>query len=293
MNCKQFNSIPLEEVLLSLGHLPTKQNEKEAWYLNPFASESQASFKLDGRLNAWYLHSEGIGGNNTDFMRKYLNASVKEVLEWAEKQNFSSFQNQNVPYQKFENLPKAYEIIEIKNVRHPALLEYLNERKVQSQTDFLNEIHYRMNDKSYFGIGFKNDSNGYEIRNKYSKICLGKKDISKIENGSDSLRIFEGFFDFLSFKALENELQKQPSDYLILNSVSMIHNIKNSLGKYDKVELYFDNDEAGNRAVEIIRNETKKIEDCRVLYSDFKDLNEYLTKKTEEVQKQYKSAFKR
>ena len=293
MNCKQFNSIPLEEVLLSLGHLPTKQNEKEAWYLNPFATESQASFKLDGRLNAWYLHSEGIGGNNTDFMRKYLNASVKEVLEWAEKQNFSSFQNQNVPYQKFENLPKAYEIIEIKNVRHPALLEYLNERKVQSQTDFLNEIHYRMNDKNYFGIGFKNDSGGYEIRNKYSKICLGKKDITTVKNSSNSIRVFEGFFDFLSFKALENKLQMQPSNYIILNSVSMIHNIKNSLGKYGKVELYFDNDKAGNRAVEFIRNETKKIEDCRVLYSDFKDLNEYLSNKTEEVQKQYKSAFKR
>lgn len=293
MNCKQFNSIPLEEVLLSLGHLPTKQNEKEAWYLNPFASESQASFKINKSLNYWYLFSEGIGGNNTDFMKKYLNTSINEVLNWADSQNFSSFQNQNVPYQKFENLPKTYEINEIIDVQHPALLEYLIERKVENQTQFLQEIHYRMNDKNYFGISFKNDSGGYEIRNKYSKICLGKKDISKIENGSDSLRIFEGFFDFLSFKAIENELQKQPSDYLILNSVSMIHNIKNSLGKYDKVELYFDNDEAGNRAVEIIRNETKKIEDCRVLYSDFKDLNEYLTKKTEEVQKQYKSAFKR
>ncbi|WP_449386840.1 toprim domain-containing protein [Chryseobacterium lineare] len=293
MNCRQFNSISLEEVLLSLGHLPTKQNEKEAWYLNPFASESQASFKLDKRINAWYLHSEGVGGNNTDFMRKYLNASVKGVLEWAENHSFSSFQNQNVYNQKFENLPKTYEIIEIKNIQHPALLEYLKERKVESQTEFLKEIHYRMNDKNYFGIGFKNDSGGYEIRNKYSKICLGKKDVSTIKNGSDSLRVFEGFFDFLSFKTLENELEKQPSDYLILNSVSMIHNIKNSLGKYDKVELYFDNDEAGNRAVEIVRNETKKIEDCRVMYSDFKDLNEYLSKKTEEVQKQYKSAFKR
>ncbi|MCG2792153.1 MAG: hypothetical protein L6262_01230 [Weeksellaceae bacterium] len=167
MNCKQFNSISLEEVLLSLGHFPTKQNEKEAWYLNPFATESQASFKLDKRINAWYLHSEGIGGNNTNFMRKYLNASVKEVLEWAENHNFSSFQNQKVSNQKLENLPKTYEIIEIKNVQHPSLLEYL--------TEFLQEIHYRMNDKSYFGIGFKNDSGGYEIRNKYSKICLGKK----------------------------------------------------------------------------------------------------------------------
>ncbi|WP_157885759.1 toprim domain-containing protein [Chryseobacterium cucumeris] len=226
-------------------------------------------------------------------MKKYLNTSINGVLNWADSQNFSSFQNQNVSNQKLENLPKNYEIIEIKNVQHPALLEYLRERKVQNQTEFLNEIHYRMNDKNYFGIGFKNDSGGYEIRNKYSKICLGKKQISTIKNDSDSLRIFEGFFDFLSFKTLKNELEKQPSDYLILNSVSMINNIKNLLGKYDKVELYFDNDEAGNRAVEIIRNETNNPEDCRVLYSDFKDLNEYLSKKTEEVQKQYKSVFKR
>ncbi len=80
MNCKQFNSIKLEEVLLSLGHLPTKQSEKEAWFLNPFATENRASFKLDKKQNIWYLHSEGIGGNNVDFMQKYLNASVKKVL---------------------------------------------------------------------------------------------------------------------------------------------------------------------------------------------------------------------
>ena len=200
MNCKQFNTIPLEEVLLSLGHLPTKQNEKEAWYLNPFATESQASFKINKSLNYWYLFSEGIGGTNTDFMKKYLNASVNEVLAWVEKQSFSSFQQQNISNQKAENLSKQYDIIEIKNIQHPAILEYLRERKVGNQTQLLDEIHYRMKDKNYFGIGFKNDSGGYEIRNKYSKICLGKKDVSTIKNGSESLRIFEGFFDFLSFK---------------------------------------------------------------------------------------------
>ncbi|WP_295677770.1 toprim domain-containing protein [uncultured Empedobacter sp.] len=276
MNCKQFNSISLEEVLLSLGHLPTKQNEKEAWYLNPFASESQASFKLDKRLNAWYLHSEGIGGNNTDFMKKYLNTSVNEVLEWADNQNLSSFHQQNISNQKLENLPTTYEIIEIKKVQHPALLEYLIHRKVESQIEFLKEVHYRMNDKNYFGIGFKNDSGGYEIRNKYSKICLGKKDISTKKNSSNSLRIFEGFFDFLSFKNVESFLEKRPSNYIILNSVSMMSNIKNSLKDYENIELYFDNDEAGNRAVEIIRNQNKNAEDCRILYSDFKDLNDWM-----------------
>ncbi|REC60804.1 DNA primase [Chryseobacterium pennae] len=279
MNCKQFNSIPLEEVLLSLGHLPTKQNEKEAWYLNPFANESQASFKINKSLNYWYLFSEGIGGTNTDFMKKYLNASVNEVLVWAESQNFSSFQQQNISDRKVENLPANYEIIEIKNVQHPALLEYLNERKVDSQIEFLKEIHYRMNEKKNFGIGFKNDSGGYEIRNKYSKICLGKKDISTIKNGSGDLKIFEGFFDFFSFKNVEKLLDNKSSNYLILNSVSMISKIKNSLENYENIELYFDNDEAGNRAVEMIKNENKNAEDCRVLYSDFKDLNDWLVQK--------------
>ncbi|OCK52237.1 hypothetical protein BA768_12860 [Chryseobacterium sp. CBo1] len=293
MNCKQFNTIPLEELLLSLGHLPTRQSEKEAWFLNPFAKENHASFKINKNLNYWYLHSEGIGGKNIDFMKRYLNASVSEVLIWAENQNFSSFHQQNISNSKLENLSKNYEMINVKEIQHPALLEYLKERKVEKQTEFLKEIHYRMNDKNYFGIGFKNDSGGYEIRNKYSKICLGKKDISTIKNNSNSVRIFEGFFDFLSFKNLENELEKEPSDYLILNSVSMLHNIKNSLGKYEKVELYFDNDVAGNRAVEIICSEIQNAKDCRVLYSDFKDLNEYLNQKTSEVENQSKPRFKR
>jgi len=286
MNCKQFNSISLEEVLLFLGHLPTKQNEKEAWYLNPFANESQASFKLDKRINAWYLHSEGVGGNNTDFMKKYLNTSVSEVLNWAEDQNRFSFQRQNIPYNKSETPAKNYEIIDVRNIQHPALLEYLRERKVGNQTQFLHEIQYRMNNKNYFGIGFKNDSGGYEIRNKYSKICLGKKDISTIKNRSNSLRIFEGFFDFLSFKNVENILEKEPADYLILNSVSMISNIKKSLDSYENIELYFDNDEAGNRAVEMIKNENKNAEDCRVLYSDFKDLNDWMIHKNPSPERQ-------
>ena len=275
MNCKQFNTIPLEEVLQILGHLPTKQTEKEAWFLNPFANENHASFKLDKRNNIWFLHSEGIGGNNTDFMMKYLKASVKEVLEWAEKQNFSSFHQQK-DYHKKEELPtNNYTIIELKDIQHPALLEYLKFRKVENQTAFLKEIHYQMNDKNYFGIGFKNDSGGYEIRNKYAKICLGKKDVSTIKNGSENVKIFEGFFDFLSFKNIEKSLENKSSDYIILNSVSMIHNIKNSLRNYEKLELYFDNDEAGNRAVEMLKNENENVEDCRKLYSDFKDLNEW------------------
>ena len=275
MNCTQFNKISVEEVLQSLGHFPTKQNEKEAWFINPFSKENDASFKINKSLNYWYLFSEGIGGNNIDLMKKYLNASISEVLNWAENQNFSSFHQQSGNYKLF-NLPKTYEIGEVKDIHHPALVQYLKSRKVERQKHLIQEIHYQMNDKKYFGIGFKNDSDGYEIRNAYSKICLGKKDFTTIKNNSKSLLVFEGFFDFLSFKNIEESLENEPSDYMILNSVSMINKIKKSLENYEKIDLYFDNDEAGNRAVEIIKNEKIEAEDCRVLYSDFKDLNEWL-----------------
>ena len=289
MNCNQFNTVQLEEVLQNLGHHPTKQNQKEAWYLNPFASENHASFKINKRINSWYLFSEGIGGNNIDFMKKYLNTSISEVLVWAKNQNFSSFQNQRVLLnQKLRNQPKTYQITEVKEMQHPALLQYLQSRKVEKQMGFLKEIHYRMNDKNYFGIGFKNDSGGYEIRNAYSKICLGKKDISSIVNDSKSVRIFEGFFDFLSFKNVENYLEKEPSNYLILNSVSMINKIKNEIKNYQSIELYFDNDEGGNRAVELIRNENSDVEDCRVLYSDFNDLNDWVIHKNPLIERQIK-----
>ena len=130
MNCKQFNTIPLEEVLQILGHLPTKQTEKEAWFLNPFANENHASFKINKNMNYWYLHSEGIGGNNVDFMKKYLNASVKEVLEWSEKQNFSSFQPQDIICTKISK--PNYKITAINELENENLKQYLHQRGLSS-----------------------------------------------------------------------------------------------------------------------------------------------------------------
>ncbi|OCA76366.1 hypothetical protein BBI01_06645 [Chryseobacterium artocarpi] len=122
MNCKQFNSIPLEEVLRALGHLPTKQTQKEAWYLNPFGAESQASFKVDRGLNLWYLFSEAVGGTNTDFVQKYLGTSVKDALDWASTQNFSSFHQQA---ERVRKIPAEYRIDKVLDLTHPNLLQYL------------------------------------------------------------------------------------------------------------------------------------------------------------------------
>ena len=278
MNCKQFNSISLEEVLLSLGHLPTKQNEKEAWYLNPFASESQASFKLDKKLNLWYLFSEGIGGNNTDFMQKYLNASVKKVLEWAEKQNFSSFQPQNKLEKKAQH---NYEIEEIRELENENLKEYLHSRGLsQIIYPLVKEVYFRLGEKKLYAIGFENLSRGWELRNSFYKGSLLKKDISVINlsNDNPSLKkrnvvVFEGFMDALSFVEMK---RFYTGDILIMNSIALLNTTKEKLKNYSEINLFLDNDKAGEKCRDIILKSFPAARDLSSIYAKHKDLNEYL-----------------
>ena len=296
MNCKQFNSIKLEEVLVSLGHHPTKQNEKEAWYRNPFATENQASFKLDKRNNIWYLHSEGIGGNNIDFMKKYLKSSVKEVLEWTEKQNFSSFQPQNV-IQKQNSLNQNYQITEIKELQNENLKKYLHQRGLsQIIYPLIKEVHFTIGEKNLYTIGFENLSGGWELRNSFYKGSLLKKDISLInlnnQTENKNVAVFEGFTDALSFVEMKPFFN---GDLLVMNSVSLLNRTKEYLKNYSEINLFLDNDKAGETCKNSILKSFPEAKDHSEIYTLHKDLNDYLLSKNKtkiEKQQQQEQKFK-
>jgi DNA primase len=286
MNCKQFNSIKLEEVLVSLGHHPTKQNEKEAWYRNPFATENQASFKLDKRNNIWYLHSEGIGGNNIDFMKKYLKSSVKEVLEWTEKQNFSSFQQQNVIHSI--NSKPNYQITEIKKLQNEHLKSYLHQRGLSKVVyPLVKEIHFTIGEKKLYAIGFENFSGGWELRNSFYKGSLLKKDISLInlnnQTENKNVAVFEGFTDALSFVEMKPFFN---GDLLVMNSISLLNRTKEHLKIYSEIHLFLDNDKAGETCKNSILKSFPEAKDHSEIYALHKDLNDYLQfKNNTEIEK--------
>ena len=289
MNCRQFNRISLEEVLLSLGHLPTKQNEKEAWYLNPFANESQASFKLNKNLNIWYLHSEGIGGNNTDFMKKYLNASIKDVLDWAEKQIFSSFHSQIQVQNPIQEKPN-YKITEIKELQNEYLKKYLEQRGLSSDVyPFVKEIHFKTGDKNLYAVGFENQSGGWELRNSFYKGAILKKDISVINfeqktdyhNGKNVV-VFEGFIDALSFVEMRKNFN---GDLLVMNSIALLNKTKEHLKNYSEINLFLDNDPAGLKCKNEILQSFPDAKDYSEIYENHKDFNEYLTDIKNDVSK--------
>ena len=278
MNSNQARQISIEKVLQKLNYLPSKTIGNDYWYLSPFRTEVTPSFKVNLKLNRWFDHGEQIGGNIIDFLVHKFGFSISEALEYLKPFECDfSFQKQILDYPNPEKRQNNF-INKTIPIQHIALVQYLESRQIKNYKEVkqLREIHYTINDKDYFGIGFQNNSEGWEIRSKYAKICLGKKDITVITNESKTLRIYEGFFDYLSFVQVREILRMEESDYLILNSVALLLKNVPVLMNYTSIELYLDNDDAGNNYTELIRKQFEQAVDCRKLYREYEDVNDWL-----------------
>lgn len=279
INCSEAKKISLVSILDKIGAKKVKMTNCEVWYLSPFRNESTASFKVDVPKNIWYDHGEALGGNVLDFVMKYYKCDLKGALEVLDKESFSF--HQPILLSNASEKEKNYIIEAVRAIENRKLKDYLEERKLSLKTTqkYCKEIHYTLNGKRYYGVGFKNVSEGYEIRNKYIKMCLGKKAISLISNNKDSVIVFESWSDFVSFLTLY-PLREYRHDFLILNSVAIIKQASTLLFKYARIIACLDNDEAGNKATQKLLNAfPNSVKDGRSLYSNHKDLNDFLIAK--------------
>ncbi|WP_335965392.1 toprim domain-containing protein [Galbibacter sp. PAP.153] len=276
LNCETARSICIIQTLAKLGHFPTRKSEKEAWFLSPFRSESEASFKVSLRLNRWYDHGAGIGGNVIDLICLIKQCSVKEALMVLDKETLD-FSFHQPP--RLEKEP-GIKIIKVNSINHPALLDYLKFRKIKPVVArlYCKEVHYRLKDKKYFAMGLDNVSGGYELRNKLYKNSVSPKDITLIKNQQSKLLICEGMFDLLSLVSYDSALSKK-ADLLVLNSVAFVKRVPDYLKDYKQVALYLDRDKAGKKATEFLLGAHSRAVDKSELYKDYKDLNQWWMKK--------------
>lgn len=277
MNCKEIKeNVSIRTGLESFNLFPVKENHKTAFYLALDRDEKIPSLSVDFVKNRAFDFGTGKSYDVISIVQQMKKCSVSEALEYLGQFDFSIKGNQLKPEILNE---KSYEILNVSEVRHPALIQYLESRKVLEQKHLVKEIRYKMNDKRYFGVGFSNNSDGLEIRNLYSKICLGKKNITLIknENPNNEITVFEGFFDYLTYRNLEQS-DRSTSDFLILNSTAMLFKAEELLKDYDKIYLFLDNDSNGKYVTSIIINQYQNVEDCSLIYKDFKDLNEWFCK---------------
>ena len=274
LSCEKARNICIVKSLAKLGHFPSRTTEKEAWFLSPLRSETQASFKVSKQLNRWYDFGIGQGGNVIDLICIIGNCEVKEALQFLNQE--SIIPNYSSPNYKRPKKSKI-QITAVKPLDHPALLYYLKFRKINVELarHFCNEVWYQWKEKQYYALGLKNKLGGWELRNKYFKNSSSPKTFSLIENDSKQLLITEGMFDFLSLATIDEDLV-QSSDSIILNSLAFIKRIETLIPKYKRVLLFLDNDSAGEKATASLLNQYDHITNRSDSYKDYVDLNEKL-----------------
>ncbi|WP_236027616.1 toprim domain-containing protein [Gelidibacter pelagius] len=274
INCESARAFPIEKALANLGHFPQKTAEKEAWFLSPFRSETQASFKVSKTMNRWYDHGEGIGGNVIDLVCRILKCSVKEALAYL-NQDWPSFSFQQ--QQPFNSNDNGLAITKIQNIKHPALIQYLNLRRIPLQiaNSYCSEVWYTFKDKQFFAIGLQNSKNGWELRNRIFKNSSSPKSYTHLQRNSKHLIILEGMFDLLSLAVMNGSLIKD-LDVIVLNSIAFIENVETHISNYEIVDLYLDNDSAGQNATLYLTKKYSHVNDQSDAYKNHKDLNDFL-----------------
>jgi hypothetical protein len=278
LSCEQARQMDMVSYLFSLGHEPAKIRNFDYWYLSPFRKEKTPSFKINRKLNRWYDHGLGRGGNLVDFAILYNDCTVGEFLK-AIGHNFS-FHPPIAPTnaQPKENKECCTTILKEGPLASFSLHRYLYLRRITGQVAerFCKEVAYELSGRKYFAIGFKNNSGGFELRNAFFKGSSTPKDMTTIETGAKEVAVFEGFFDFLSFNVLVQNEQPIKNNFLVLNSLSFFAKARPFMEKHNRINLYLDRDKSGQNCTRQALSLSGKYEDKSCLYSGYKDLNDWM-----------------
>ena len=301
---KQYSIV---EYLEKKGIKPARKTPTYAVYRSPLREEVHPSFKVDREKNLWIDYAEGRGGSIIDLYMRLEDCTLSEAIcrlgqNALEHTAYSS----NSPKRETSISPNQREYVTASGTRRliclsdtlpPHLQEYLKKERcidLEKATPFLKCISYEVRGRRYEAIGFANSSGGYELRdNNTFKGTIAPKDITPIfEDMEQSVCLFKGFMDFLSFLSMKEEVTNQ---CLVMNSVSNVARSIHYLNKRNitSVRTFLDNDYAGQRAVQEFVNAGFKVEDMAVYYRDFKDLNDFHISRVREHEKSQNTSNKR
>ena len=288
---------PIVEYLERKGIKPVRKTPTYAMYRSPLREETHPSFKVDTEKNLWIDYGEGKGGSSIDLCMRMEGCTLQEAIcrlgqtasldaaYGLSKEKSDIGTSPVTPWQP----SGARKLIEVSDTLPSHLEAYLADKRcidLNRARHFLKCISYEVRGRRYQAIGFANLSGGYELRDdKTFKGTIAPKDITPIfTDRAESVCIFEGFMDFLSFLSMKEEITNH---CLVMNSVSNVARTIRYLNDrhLTHIRTFLDNDEAGRRAVQDFIKAGFHVEDMNIHYKDFKDLNEYHVSRAREQQK--------
>ncbi|WP_428658165.1 toprim domain-containing protein [Runella sp.] len=278
-------SVAIADYLATKGINPSKTLGNQLVYLSPITEERTQSFFVDPRQNVFTCFASNEKGDIIKLVRVLENKSFQDACKVLE--NF-----QGIDIKPITITPEAIQKTTVRRVcelNTPALIRYVESRHIPIALarKYLSEVHYtvksELKENHFYALGFRNNSNGYELRTAKFKGCTGCKDIRFIEgkeslsNGCTVLILFEGFFDFLSFLT-HKRLIHTPYDTIILNSTGQLNRALPIIENYSSIVAYLDNDLAGERALVTLIELTRipVLNASKKYLPNSKDYNDYL-----------------
>lgn len=298
---QELMSISIVEILAYYGK--SLSRTKTGMYYSPFRDEKTPSFHIDEAANTWYDFGTHEGGGLIDFVCKITGCQRKEAYDWLASIRHMIPEDVHTEVIKRAAATSESKVI-IKQVNDKfakkALIEYAQSRCISREIldRYCDEVTYSVSSKpgrSFFAIGFKNNSGGYVLRSKVAKICsssdvttLGPDGNLTMEVNSKKVAVFEGFIDFLSLLSY-NEKQEPGHDCCILNSVSNLEKALPWIAGHTNIMIFADNDNAGRdtyqRITDYVSDSAEEvcIYDMAELYKGHKDLNDKLVDEMNET----------
>lgn len=304
-----LRSTPLVDVLRELGKDVSHHNGD--LFFSPFHDEKTPSFHIDRNKNQWFDHGmrnpdQKAGGDAFDLVQGVLNCSFSKACEFLSSITPTApVEGVSVPDQKTGGTT-----LEVGKVRpcivSPLLRTYATqERHIPAEVldRYCSQVNYRFRyangtlSPEHFAIGFPNVDGNWALRNLQkaaNKISTGQNFSAVSPDGTfltsfdlqaencgakaESVVVFEGFFDFMSWLAWNGAQAPTKADAVVLNSVSNDKKALDFLLSHDRIVAYLDNDEAGSLHTEFLKSKAEgrdiTFTDGRSAFSQHKDLNE-------------------
>lgn len=268
---------PIPDILHHYG-LTGRQHGNNLFFYSPWRPETVRSFCVKIRQNTWIDYGDRSYGDAVALVSKIESCGMGEAA--------NIILNGKSTYHQISLKPareSRIEILQLQKLAKPDLINYLCKRKIDLDIARLYTEEARI---QYTGSGaidrliaFKNKKNGYEFRKEGFKVSNSPKYYSLIKGDSKKYCIFEGFFDFLSALTYFKE-ERLKESVIVLNSLSFLSEVLDGgILKGCDVVAFFDNDKAGDEAMDMFEDAGLVVNDNRWLYHEYNDFNDFLTGK--------------
>jgi len=279
---EKAKEVSIISYLKTCGYKPKKIGGLYATYLSPLRPENNPSFVINLRKNTWADYGSDKKGDIIKLVRELERCSFTKALDILLGKSLSRHFSEATANDLPRKVSEAIKIEKVSEIKDMELIEYGLSRRIDLDVlqKYYDEVHVRFPlskkdpDKIHICIGFKNDSGGYELRNRYLKVSSSPKDITTIKGSHKNNYVFEGHFNFTSFLSHFGVTELEGRVF-VLNGAGQAGALAQFL-KGHKVFLWGDNDDTGDGVLDIFIERGVHVMDCRSVYKGFNDFNDWI-----------------